>query len=186
MDALHHVWPDRFWPGRARSGTARRAIPLEIAALERPRHPGLRDLVDEWAGRQGALAPAEVLGADAAELPRLVLLEPIEDGRDWRFRMVGAGLIRRLGFDPTGGRLCQVHDDQGGGRLARRYRAVAANGALAITRIAHRLESGETLIAEEVARAVAPAAGLPWIAAIRRHADDGAAAMEKRRERGCD
>jgi hypothetical protein len=150
---------------------------VELFDLSAPRQTGARRLLESWRKRRpdGALDPATALGAvGAAGLAgRLMVLEPIHEGDDWRFRVVGDDLIRRLGFDPTWTTIRAIHPGEDGALLASRYCEIAACRRAAITRVRQRLADGEVLVSEDVVGAVEPAdGGVPWIVVGRFYADD--------------
>jgi hypothetical protein len=150
---------------------------VEMLNLSAPRQTGARRLLESWRKRRpdGALDPATALGAAGAAglADRLMVLEPVHEGDDWRFRVVGNELIRRLGFDPTWTTIRGMHPGEDGALLASRYCEIAAGGRPAVTRVRQRMADGEVLVSEDVARAVEPAdGGVHWIVVGRFYADD--------------
>jgi hypothetical protein len=82
-------------------------------------HPLLCSLYDYWNQKRGGRAmPArrdvDPLELSPALLPHLALADLVENGAALRFRVVGTGLVARLGFDPTSR---QVDARTGGGYL---------------------------------------------------------------------
>ncbi|CDO58819.1 hypothetical protein BN1012_Phect605 [Candidatus Phaeomarinobacter ectocarpi] len=68
-------------------------------------------------------------------MPDLFMLEPVDaDGNDWRFRLVGQGLVEHVGVDATGLCISQAYEAADAERNAGDYRDVAINGNTRITR----------------------------------------------------
>jgi len=84
----------------------RRTIPA-------PTHPLAQQLLTYW---QSRCPPGGVPARDAiaaADIPRLLpylqILEPIDGGRDWAYRLVGTQLTARYSFDWTGQRVSRLY-----------------------------------------------------------------------------
>ena len=80
--------------------------------IDVPSQYGARLLLDYWRARQaedgfvvGATCRARRL---ACVLRNLAIYEPIEDGRDFRFRLAGTAFMRRFGRDVTGLKLSEI------------------------------------------------------------------------------
>jgi hypothetical protein len=71
--------------------------------------------------RRDDIVPAEML----PYLPNLVIAEPVEDGRDWLYRLVGTEVVWLGGQDPTGKRNSEVLPPD----VAARYNADYRRGA---------------------------------------------------------
>jgi hypothetical protein len=107
--------------------------------LSRLAAPQLHFLMGYWNGLAGARAMPEAREIDALEMrPALgyvSLLEVIEDGRDFRYRVFGSAIAAVVGFDMTGRPASAL-----------KARAEVAEFALAIYRAV--LARGEPLLAE--------------------------------------
>jgi hypothetical protein len=83
-------------------------VPLYPAPLEHCA-PELRALYGYWRGkRTGRPFPARA-DLDPLEIPRLLehigLVDVLEDGADFRYRLIGTGISSAFGEDPTGRRV---------------------------------------------------------------------------------
>jgi hypothetical protein len=68
-------------------------------------------------------------------MPDLFMLEPVDAaGHDWRFRLVGQGLVEHVGVDATGLCISQAYEAEDAKRNAGDYRDIAMNGNTRITR----------------------------------------------------
>jgi hypothetical protein len=95
----------------SRPTTARPRTELEY--LERVDVPLLNELMAYWNARRGArLAPrrADIDPADLkAHLSRLVMLDVIDGGADFRYRLIGSALTQAMGRDSTGHRIGDLY-----------------------------------------------------------------------------
>lgn len=97
--------------------------------IDGPTLAATQALLAYWQGKCGAdsiprrddIVPAEIL----PYLPNLVIAEPIEDGRDWLYRLVGTEVVWLGGQDPTGKRNSEVLPPD----VATRYSADFRRGA---------------------------------------------------------
>ncbi len=99
-------------PLAAASGEAVEVFAQEIETV---RHEGSLALLAYWAqcrAAKGDLVVGEDLPAPAVRqiMSALCLLEPVDEGTDYRFRLAPTGLIRRFGRDVTGCRLSALYD----------------------------------------------------------------------------
>jgi hypothetical protein len=103
MQALGVVWAET-----AADLFKQRAI---VSALAEPIHFGSRLLFDFWEDR--AAHGGLTMGRDVPSrelrsvLRNLGVYEPVNNGADFRFRLAGAGFLRRYGKDITGSLLSQ-------------------------------------------------------------------------------
>ncbi len=68
-------------------------------------------------------------------MPDLFMLEPVDAaGQDWRFRLVGQGIVEHVGVDATGLCVSQAYEPTDAERNAGDYREIAMNGNTRITR----------------------------------------------------
>ncbi len=87
---------------------------LAIAGVENPAHPSSIMLLEYWrecrkdngAMTLGRDIPARRVGA---LLRDLLVLEPVDGGNDYVFRLVGSGLLKRYGRDVRGRRFSQLY-----------------------------------------------------------------------------
>lgn len=88
----------------------------DVEFLDRIDAPLLNDLVAYWdAKRAGRLAPrrSDIDPAELkAHLPRLLLFDVLDDGADFRFRLVGTAIVQGMGRDSTGRRMSDVYADE--------------------------------------------------------------------------
>jgi hypothetical protein len=88
----------------------------DVELIDRPDARLIDDLLDYWsrkrAGRIGPrradIDPAEI----TRHLPHLLMVDVIEGGRDFRFRLVGTRIVDGLGHDNTGKRFSEAFGDQ--------------------------------------------------------------------------
>ena len=99
-----------------------------------PASPRLRAFQAYWRG----LAPEGVVAAysafDVVRVPRdllpfLILLDVIEDGRDFRYRVVGTGVVDAIGRDFTGETVSEYRHRHEPAAVAEGYRQVCARRA---------------------------------------------------------
>ena len=81
--------------------------------------------------RRSEMPSRELMGI----MPDIFLLEPVDaEGTDWRFRLVGQGLVSRLGVDPTGMCISTAYAADDATRNAGDYQDIAVKGTTRITR----------------------------------------------------
>ena len=107
--------------------------PNEIPPVD-PASPRLRAFQAYWRG----LAPDGVVpaygGFDVVHVPRdllafLILLDVLEDGRDFRYRVVGTGVVDAIGRDFTGETVSEYRHRHEPPAVAEGYRQVCATRA---------------------------------------------------------
>jgi hypothetical protein len=89
---------------------------VEYEIVDEPGAPILGDLVAYWdAKRAGRLAPPRS-AIDPVEIPRhlphLFMLDVIEAGSDFRFRLIGTEIVHGLGRDSTGRCFSELFENQ--------------------------------------------------------------------------
>jgi hypothetical protein len=86
---------------------------LRFEILEAPEAPALRELLAYWElKRAGRIAPrrADIDPMDlSSHLPNLFMLDVLDGGVDFRYRMIGKTLIDVAGFDSTGMLLSEIY-----------------------------------------------------------------------------
>jgi hypothetical protein len=81
--------------------------------LEAPTHPLAKALLAYWQTKcpAGGVPSREAIAA--ADIPKLLpylqILEPIDGGRDWMYRLVGTQLTARYSFDWTGQQVSKLY-----------------------------------------------------------------------------
>ena len=77
-----------------------------------PRHLQADELLAYWRTKAPPDGLPRRVDIVAAEIPRLLpslcIAEPVDDGGDWRFRLVGTSLAMRYNFDWTGRRVSEL------------------------------------------------------------------------------
>lgn len=102
----------------------------EYETIEAPSAPELVRLHAYWNDRRGArFAPAraDIDPADLAPLlPDLMLMDVVDGGRDFRFRLIGTRIVEGLGRDSTGRLFSDLYRDAPAARerLAGRFQQV--------------------------------------------------------------
>jgi hypothetical protein len=91
-------------------GESADVVPVTIAA---PEHPEAKALLAYWEHCRtggGMRIGRDIPSREIARLmSRLSVLEPVEERRDFRFRLVGSGWLRRFGRDVSGLRLSELY-----------------------------------------------------------------------------
>jgi hypothetical protein len=90
--------------------------PPDLVFVDHVDEPLINGLVAYWeAKRAGRIAPRRA-DIDPAELkphlPFLLMFDVLEDGCDFRFRLVGTGIVQGMGRDSTGKRLTELYADR--------------------------------------------------------------------------
>jgi hypothetical protein len=108
-------------------------VEMTFSERDAPSHEGVKELVAYWNERRKS--GEFVMGRDvpsraiARLMKNLVVFEPVDGGRDFRFRLVGAVLNERIGRDITGMLITEVY-----GEAAVKDFMAALNKALATGR----------------------------------------------------
>jgi hypothetical protein len=89
---------------------------IEYEIVDEPGAPMLGDLVAYWdVKRAGRLAPPRS-AIDPVDIPRhlphLFMLDVVDDGGDFRFRLIGTAIVQGLGRDSTGRRFSELFQEQ--------------------------------------------------------------------------
>ncbi|HYM30423.1 MAG TPA: PAS domain-containing protein [Candidatus Cybelea sp.] len=88
----------------------------EYEIIDKPALPIIQELVDYWEKkRAGRMAPsrAEIDPAELkAHLPHIHLIDVIDGGADFRYRLVGTSIVQGLGRDNTGKRVSELYGDR--------------------------------------------------------------------------
>lgn len=92
------------------------ALFADVELIEKPEVPLIDDLVAYWnrkrSGRIGPrrteIDPTEMV----AHLPHIFMLDVIDGGKDFRFRLIGTRIVEGLGRDNTGRRVSEAYRDR--------------------------------------------------------------------------
>lgn len=110
---------------------------IDVARHETPEHPDARALVAVCEAAIAAGTPLARKDVPSRPLlrfmPQVFLLEPLEGGADWRFRLFGAGIAQRLGGDPTGAKISELYSPDQVRHQAEEYRITAELRRPAVT-----------------------------------------------------
>lgn len=119
------------------SSQGQRRIAIDVKPQPLAEHPRCQELVRIWTEARDAGQPMTRGDVPSRKLiklmPHLFLLEPNEDGSDWRFRLAGTAIARRFGADPTGALISQIYERRQSDDQAAIYKRVVMNGAPHIT-----------------------------------------------------
>jgi hypothetical protein len=123
--------------------------------LAAPTHSAAKALLAYWQSK----APVDGLPLRkdivAAEIPRLLsnlmIIEPVADGSDWKYRLVGTALAERYGFDWTGKLLTELLDAATAPAIVQFYNDVAAARTAAIVTGRVQTQGREHIVYECVA-----------------------------------
>lgn len=128
------------------------AAMLEIEESLTSKHPDLHRLLAYYQERRrpdGLLSRGALVPRDLVELlPSLCIAEPVGDG-DWRFRLIGTGLVDRFGSEFTGRTVRAIYEQKSArtvvgiyDRVAEGRHAIMCRGRFLGLRIEHlRCES---------------------------------------------
>lgn len=125
------------------SGPARFTPPPEqpdVEFIDRVDAPLLNELVAYWeAKRAGRMAPrrSDVDPVELkAHLPHLLLLDVLQAGVDFRYRLIGTDIVQGMGHDSTGRRVSEVFADHPAllKSVLERFRRVVAERVPSFTR----------------------------------------------------
>jgi hypothetical protein len=88
----------------------------EFEIVEQPVVPLIQELVDYWQQkRRGRMVPARS-DIDPMELrphlPHIFMMDVLDGGLDFRFRLVGTSIVQGLGHDNTGKTLSELYGDR--------------------------------------------------------------------------
>jgi hypothetical protein len=104
------------------------AAMLEIEESLTSKHPDLHRLLAYYQERRradGLLPRAAIVPRDLVELlPSLCIAEPAGDG-DWRFRLIGTGLVDRFGREFTGRTVRAIYEQKSARTVVSIYDRVA-------------------------------------------------------------
>jgi hypothetical protein len=88
----------------------------DIELIERPELRLIDDLLQYWdRKRAGRLGPrrAEIDPAEIkVHLPNIFMVEVVDNGADFRYRLIGTRITEALGRDSTGKKMSELYDDQ--------------------------------------------------------------------------
>src|SRR5690348_504496 len=88
----------------------------DVELTPEPDAPLINALVAYWESkRAGRIAPrrADIDPTDLApHLPNIFMLDVLEGGTDFSFRLIGTGIVRGMGRDSTGKRLSDLYRAQ--------------------------------------------------------------------------
>jgi len=83
------------------------------AYIEAPSHPDARRLLDHYTAcmAKGGFAMLRDVPSRAIAplMANLMVVEPVDQGDDFRIRLAGSGLLKRYGFDVSGYRLSDLY-----------------------------------------------------------------------------
>jgi hypothetical protein len=121
----------------AQASSDSRRIAIDVKPQPEAQHPLGRQLVAYWTAARDAgrpLARADLPSRAILKLmPHLFLLEPNNDGSDWRFRIFGTAIVSRFGGDATNRFISQVYDPAQARDQASIYKGVTARGEPHVT-----------------------------------------------------
>lgn len=91
-----------------------------------------RKCAGRWAPRRADIDPTEL----PAHLPNLMLIDVLEGGADFRFRLIGTAIVEDMGRDSTGRRMSELYRDHPAAlaQLADRLRQVVRERRPNVTR----------------------------------------------------
>ncbi|WP_439814193.1 hypothetical protein [Zavarzinia sp. CC-PAN008] len=113
-------------------------IGINVRAVPEPRFPLARDLMALW--RQRDAEGARITRADVPSrpllrfMPFIILFEPINDGDDWLFRLVGSEIRQRFGVELTGMTIRGLYEAEEAAGRAAHYRRLTLGGVPMVTR----------------------------------------------------
>lgn len=88
----------------------------DVQIVAEPRTPALRRLLAYWDARRGtAFAPSRHAidpSALKTDLPNLFMLDVLQDGADYRYRLVGTEVVAFSGRDVTGRTFSELYGDE--------------------------------------------------------------------------
>jgi hypothetical protein len=89
---------------------------IDYELMERAGAPLLEELVAYWERQRGraAMPPRRAIdpGALQRHLPNLFMLDVLDGGADFRFRLIGTRIVEGLGRDSTGKRFSELFAQQ--------------------------------------------------------------------------
>jgi hypothetical protein len=98
--------------------------------LSAPTHSACKALLAYWQSkRSGGSLPRrkDIVPAEIPQLlPHLMIIEPVNGGGDWKYRLVGTAVAQRYGFDWTGKKMTELLDAATAPAIIRFYSDVAA------------------------------------------------------------
>jgi hypothetical protein len=98
--------------------------------LAAPSHRACKALLAYWQSKRsngGLPQRKDIVPAEIPQLlPHLMIIEPVDGGSDWRYRLVGTAVTHRYGFDWTGKKLTELLDAETAPSIVRFYSDIAA------------------------------------------------------------
>jgi PAS domain len=89
---------------------------VDFEVIEQPDLPLIKELVAYWERKRGMrLAPrrADVDPVDLRmHLPNIFMVDVLDGGGDFRYRLIGTAIVAGLGRDSTGKRLSELYHDR--------------------------------------------------------------------------
>jgi hypothetical protein len=120
--------------------------------LAAPTHRAAKALLTYWQSkapvegvpRRQDIEPAEIVPL----LPNLMIIEPVAEGSDWKYRLVGTAVAQRYGFDWTGQRLTELLDAATAPSVIQFYNDLAAARTAAFVTGRAQAEGREHIVYE--------------------------------------
>jgi PAS domain-containing protein len=89
---------------------------VDFEVIEQPDLPLIKELLAYWERKRGMrLAPrrADIDPADLRmHLPNIFMVDVLDGGGDFRYRLIGTAIVAGLGRDSTGKRLSELYHDR--------------------------------------------------------------------------
>ena len=108
---------------------------IDARTTETLTHPQARAYADLYFARVDSGKPLARADFPSRPLlpfmPHICLFEPIDEGADWRLRLVGTAICRRYGVDATGFTVSQLYPPEVAQKQIAGYRETAATRAFA-------------------------------------------------------
>ncbi len=109
--------------------------------MDRPCEGLLREFYEYWDAKRGSRAMPSRADMDPIDIPRLLpyvfLVDVLDEGADFRYRLVGGGIHTHVGSDLTGRRLSEVVENCSQEDLLDFYREVLHGRAPCRRRLAY-------------------------------------------------
>jgi hypothetical protein len=88
----------------------------DLEIIERPEVPLMQDLVAYWDRKRGDRLAPRRSDIDPTEIPthlaNLHMMDVLDGGADFRYRLIGTAIVEGLGRDNTGKRLSELYADR--------------------------------------------------------------------------
>ncbi|HAH08800.1 MAG TPA: hypothetical protein DCL54_07255 [Alphaproteobacteria bacterium] len=111
---------------------------IDARTTETLTHPQARAYADLYFARVDSGKPLARADFPSRPLlpfmPHICLFEPIDEGADWRLRLVGTAICRRYGVDATGFTVSQLYPPEVAQKQIAGYRETAATRGMHVTK----------------------------------------------------